>query len=129
MIHRSLAQRPSAPVSHQPTISKKVLLEPGELPVLTNFSQAVFKPGDIAPSHHHGDMWEVFFVRSGGGVIRVDGLESPLVEDECWVIEPGETHEIANDTEGDLVLLYFGLSPSAAPEGTASSSSQVGGNR
>ena len=111
MIHRVLEQRESLPVSHQPTISKRVLLEPGELPVLTNFSQAVFGPGDVAPGHRHDDMWEVFFVRSGRGTIRIDGIESALEQDHCWAIEPGELHEIRNDGDGDLVLLYFGLNP------------------
>lgn len=110
MIHRALSDRESLPVSHQPTIRKKVLLVPGELPGLTNFSQAVFRPGDRVAGHRHAGMWEVFFVRSGGGMIRVDGTERELRPDECWVIEPGEEHEIHNDTESDLVLLYFGVS-------------------
>ncbi len=117
MIHRVLSERDNLPVTHQPTILKKVLVGPGELPALMNFSQAVFRPGDRAPGHRHDDMWEVFFVRSGRGVIRVDDTESELLADECWVIEPGETHEIYNDSESDLVLLYFGVCPPPAPDG------------
>lgn len=114
MLHRSLRRQKSVPVTHQPAILKKVLLERGELPALTNLSQAVFCPGDTIAAHAHPDMWEVFFVRSGTGAIRVDGTESPLVENHCWVIEPGEIHSIHNDGTKDLVLLYFGLE---APEG------------
>lgn len=128
MIHRALAQCESLLVSHRPTILKKVLLGPGEVPVLTNFSQAVFQPGDVAPGHRHDDMWEVFFVRSGRGTILVDGIESALEEDECWVIEPGEVHEIRNESEADLVLLYFGLNPSNGQKrGRAAALDELGG--
>jgi len=113
MIHRALARSAPLPVSHQPAIFKRVLLGTGELPGLAGFSQAVFAPGDVAPGHRHRDMWEVFFVRAGRGTIRVDGVESALEEDDCWVIEPGESHEIRNDGDTALVLLYFGLEPAA----------------
>ena len=110
MIHRALSDCDRRPVSHQPEVFKKVLLEAGELPGLTNFSRAVFEPGDLVPKHRHKDMWEVFFVHSGRGRIRIDGVESPLEKDDCWVVEPGESHEISNDGDTALVLLYFGLS-------------------
>ena len=109
MIHRVLAERRDEPVSHNPRVRKRVLLASGELPGLTNFSQAVFAPGDSAPPHHHTDMWEVFFVRSGSGAIRLNGAEHRLEKDDCWTVEPGERHEIVNDGARDLVLLYFGL--------------------
>lgn len=109
MIHRNLSRLPTLSVSHNPGIDKRVMLGSGELPAVTNFSQAVFAPGDVAPIHHHSDMWEVFFVRSGTGSIRVDETTFPLVADDCFVVQPGEEHEIANDSEGDLVLLYFGV--------------------
>lgn len=109
MIHRILANLESRSVSHQPAIVKKVLLEPGELPGLTNFSHVVFTPGDSVPAHSHEDMWEVFFVCSGSGWIRIDGIESALERDACWVVQPGEVHEISNGSDTPLVLLYFGL--------------------
>jgi mannose-6-phosphate isomerase-like protein (cupin superfamily) len=86
-----------------------VLLEAGDGPGLTNFSQAIFRPGDRVADHTHEDMSEVFFVREGRGRIRIDGVEREMVRDECWVVEPGETHGMWNDSENDLVLLYFGL--------------------
>jgi quercetin dioxygenase-like cupin family protein len=109
VIHRALPDCEDRPVSHQPGIFKKVLLESGELPGLTNLSQAVFEPGEFVSGHSHSDMWEIFFVRSGGGRIRIDGVEAALEKDDCWVVEPGEVHEISNDGDTALVLLYFGL--------------------
>jgi mannose-6-phosphate isomerase-like protein (cupin superfamily) len=61
------------------------------------------------PEHHHDDMWEVFFVRSGRGTIRLDGSRFELEADDCLAIAPGESHELANDGDEDLVLLYFGV--------------------
>lgn len=120
MIVRSLADRSERPVSHDPRILKRVLLERGELPALTNLSRAVLRPGDRAPEHRHSAMWEIFYVLDGRGRIRVDGVTSTLTRDQCWVIEPGEAHEISNDAEADLVLLYFGLVDPAAGAGSTS---------
>ena len=96
-------------VSHNPEIRKKVMLRAGELPHLTNFSQASFAPGQTASAHAHQDMWEVFFVESGSGVIRIDTQEYPLLPGNCAVVEPGEVHEVINNSDSELVLTYFGL--------------------
>ncbi len=54
-------------------------------------------------------MSEVFFVESGSGVIRIDDQEYPLQPGTCIAVEPGEVHEITNNSSIDLVLTYFGL--------------------
>jgi mannose-6-phosphate isomerase-like protein (cupin superfamily) len=105
----SLAGLPEGQVSHNPEIKKKVMLKPGDLPHVTNFSQARFAPGQVASAHAHRDMYEVFFVESGTGLIRVDGVEHPLGPGVCVAVEPGEVHEIANAGSVDLVLTYFGV--------------------
>ncbi len=96
-------------LSHAPEIKKKVMLSPSDLPHLTNFSQACFSPGQRAVAHSHSDMFEVFLVESGSGVIRVDGEEHRLERGTCVVVQPGEVHEIVNSGSGVLVLTYFGL--------------------
>jgi quercetin dioxygenase-like cupin family protein len=105
----SLNELPLEPVSHNPNISKREMLGSRVAPGLTNFSEAVFSPGQVAAGHRHEDMYEVFFVRRGRGMIVVDGVEQPLSADECVVIVPGEHHEISNPHAEELVLLYFGL--------------------
>ena len=105
----SLSKLAEESVSHNPDIKKKVMLRAGELPHLTNFSQASFAPGQTASAHAHRDMWEVFFVESGSGVIRIDAREYPLLPGDCAVVEPGEVHEVINDSDSELVLTYFGL--------------------
>lgn len=106
----SLASLPIEAVSHNPAIQKQVMLRRGELPHLTNFSQARFAPGQVAAAHDHADMVEVFFVASGQGTIYVNDQPQPLMPGTCVVVEPGETHEVINDGDGELVLTYFGLS-------------------
>ncbi|HEY9880558.1 MAG TPA: cupin domain-containing protein [Leptolyngbyaceae cyanobacterium] len=96
-------------VSHNPEIKKRVMLRKGDLPHLTNFSQARFAPGQVAIAHAHEDMCEVFFVESGEGTIYVDGSPYPLMPGTCVAVEVGETHEVVNSGREELVLTYFGL--------------------
>ncbi|MEO1068053.1 MAG: cupin domain-containing protein [Cyanobacteria bacterium J06638_6] len=104
-----LDQVAEASVSHNRAIKKRVLLGSHDLPHLTNFSQARFSPGDIAPGHSHGDMAEVFFIESGQGTIFLNGQPYPLGPGTCIAVEPNEHHEIANTGHQDLVVTYFGL--------------------
>jgi quercetin dioxygenase-like cupin family protein len=105
----SLNQLPIAQVSHNPEIQKQVMLRSGDLPHLTNFSQARFAPGQISSAHAHSDMSEVFFVSSGTANICVNGENYRLNVGSCIVIAPHEVHEITNDGDEDLVLTYFGI--------------------
>ncbi|WP_416674335.1 cupin domain-containing protein [Egbenema bharatensis] len=109
MKQTALRQIPEESVSHNPAIKKKVMLRLGDLPHLTNFSQARFAPGQIAAAHAHQDMCEVFFVESGTGVIQVDGQDYVLEAGVCIAVETGEVHEVKNTGSEELVLTYFGL--------------------
>ncbi len=105
----ALSQLPIETVSHNRAITKQVMLRLGDLPHLTNFSQAKFLPGQIAAGHAHKDMHEVFFVESGIGQIVIDGTPHALTPGVCVAVAPGEIHEVSNPGEAALVLTYFGL--------------------
>ncbi|MEL6500688.1 MAG: cupin domain-containing protein [Cyanobacteria bacterium J06623_1] len=105
----NLQNLPAKQVSHNPEISKKVMLNQGEIPHLTNFSQATFAPGQVASAHSHQDMSEVFFVSQGQGIMQIDGTDYELVPGVCIAIEIGETHEVTNTGTDNLVLTYFGI--------------------
>lgn len=105
----SLNNLPEQTVSHNPEITKKVMLSSRDLPHLTNFSQATFTPGQVAEAHAHQDMCEVFFVSAGRGIIRIDRREYNLTPGVCVAVEPEETHEIINTGEKNLILTYFGI--------------------
>jgi quercetin dioxygenase-like cupin family protein len=105
----SLASIPTEFVSHNPQISKQVMLRSGDLPHLTNFSQATLAPGQVAAGHAHSDMHEVFFVESGAGTIQINGRAYSLLPGVCIAVEPGEIHEVSNTGIHELVLTYFGI--------------------
>jgi mannose-6-phosphate isomerase-like protein (cupin superfamily) len=105
----ALANLPIESVSHNPEIKKQVMLRRGDVPHLTNFSQAVLPPGQTANAHRHEGMFEVFFVQAGEGLIRVDDKEQRIEAGICVAVEPGEAHEIENSGPGELVLIYFGI--------------------
>jgi len=85
------------------------MLESGDLPHVTHFSQAYLGPGQVASPHAHVDMYEVFFVEAGAGTICVDGESYPLLTGACVAVAPGEVHEVANTGAAELVLTYFGV--------------------
>ena len=105
----NLNNLPQKQVSHNPEITKKVMLTNQHIPHLTNFSQATFTPGQIASAHSHQDMHEVFFVSAGEGIMRIDGKEHDLTPGVCIAIATGEIHEVINTGTEDLVLTYFGI--------------------
>ncbi|HFQ93782.1 MAG TPA: cupin domain-containing protein [Anaerolineae bacterium] len=105
----TLSELPDEPVSHNPEIKKKVMLRQGDLPHITNFSQAVFAPGQTAVPHSHPDMAEVFLVLSGSGVITIDGTTCPLEPGTCVAVQPNERHELSNTGAAPLALTYFGV--------------------
>ncbi len=105
----SIDALPDEPVSHNPRILKRVMIRNGQLPHLTQFAQARFRPGQVAAAHTHHDMYEIFFVESGRGQITINGQPHRLATGMCVVVEPGEEHEVANPGETDLVLTYMGL--------------------
>ena len=96
-------------MSHNPEIKKKVMLGRDDLPHVTGFSQATLGRGQVASAHAHEDMYEVFFVEAGVGVIWVDGEPYRLEPGTCVVVAPGEEHEVTCSGPGDLVLTYFGV--------------------
>ena len=105
----SLSNLPEEGVSHNPEIKKKVMLRAGEIPHLSSFSQVRFRSGQVADVHAHDDMYEVFFVEEGEGIIRVENKEYRLERGVCIVVEPGEVHEIINKIASEVVITYFGL--------------------
>ena len=105
----NLKSLPLQRVSHNREIVKKVMLDSGDIPHLTNFSQATFAPGQVASAHAHRDMSEVFFVSAGTGVMRIEGKKYNLTPGVCIAIATGETHEVINTGRDNLVLTYFGI--------------------
>ncbi len=109
MIIKRLDDIEQTEVSHNASIKKRVLLSPGELAGVIQFARSIFPPGAVAGEHRHEDMAEVFLVESGQGRIAVDGRTHELAPGTCVTVEAGETHELRNTGEIDLVVTYFGV--------------------
>jgi len=105
----SLKTTPETNVSHNAAIKRRRMISMGDIPSLTNFSQATFPPGEVAPAHRHADMVEVFFVQKGEGSIVMDGITHALKEGDFIQVDIGEEHELQNTSSDDLVVLYFGI--------------------
>ena len=101
---------PEKGVSHNTHIRKRVILEAGDLPYITQYAQAVFPPGEKAGSHLHNDMAEVFTVVSGCGEIRINEVAYVFAAGTTVLVEPGEVHEIINTGATDMVVSYFSVS-------------------
>jgi len=99
-------------VSHNANIKKQAMIQPGDIPHITNFSRAVFPVGERVQPHRHEDMTEVFFVESGEGLITIDGTTYPLLPGGCITVEPKEEHSLSNTGTQPLALIYFGIVPS-----------------
>lgn len=105
----SLNKLPLEQNTHNPKISKKVLIRNGEVSNLTNFTKATFPPGEVAAEHVHKDMTEIFFVEKGHGQIKINGKLLPLNEGDCITVEPGDKHELINSSKKDLIFYYLGV--------------------
>lgn len=96
-------------VSHNPEISKQVLLRAGLINHLQQLAVATLHPDQQTMKHIHEDLDEVFVVLSGTGVAEIDGQQCALTIGNCVHIPPGCLHSFKNDGQGALVLLYFGI--------------------
>lgn len=109
MKYISLEELPEKSVSHNPRIKKKVFLTQKEIPNLINFAQAKLSSGQISPAHSHQDMYEVFYVEAGKGIIKINDEEFPFERGNCVTVEPDEKHEIINNSSEDLIINYFAI--------------------
>lgn len=95
--------------SHNPKITKQVMIKKGEIPHLTNLTQAIFPPQELANEHTHQDMYEVFFVEDGEGIIKINGTPHDISKGSCLTVEPGDAHEVINSGNTDLIITYMGI--------------------
>ena len=97
-------------MSHNPEIMKKIFIEKGVVPSLMMFGEATFKPGDGVDLHVHETMTEIFYITSGRAVFEIEKNILEVEKGDCIVIEAGEKHLQKNESQDDVVWLYFGIS-------------------
>ncbi len=101
------------PTSHDADLMKRVLVGPGVLPRIWQFSTITFPEGRTAEVHVHDEAYEVFYLRTGTMVFDVAGEEVRLEAGDSLVVEPGERHGVV-DTPREAELIYFLLSTAGA---------------
>jgi mannose-6-phosphate isomerase-like protein (cupin superfamily) len=68
----------------------------------------LFAPGEELGRHMHNRVEEMFyFVEGQGGRFLVDGTEYPIQTGTAFRIEPGEVHNILNDTDAPLKAVFI----------------------
>jgi uncharacterized cupin superfamily protein len=63
------------------------------------------------PYHSHSAQWEYYQVISGRGVVRhADGM-STIETGDAFLFEPGQPHQLLNDSSEDLILYVVADNP------------------
>ncbi len=91
------------------TVQKKLLIENGVIPNLTNFSLAIMQPQESIPEHAHATMYEAYFVDHGSISFTVSSKHIELQKGDCLIIEPNEPHAAINTTPLPAHFIYFGI--------------------
>ncbi len=71
------------------------------------FQVVKFQPQTSIKPHVHKKTVEVFYVKSGTGIIKMNNKEFRCKPDDFFLCEPGDVHEFINDTNEEFVILIF----------------------
>jgi len=63
------------------------------------------------PYHSHGAQWEFYHVISGQGIVRHAEGATPIEPGDAFIFEPGQPHQITNNTSQDLTLYVVADNP------------------
>jgi len=63
------------------------------------------------PYHSHSAQWEFYHVISGQGTVRHKAGTTPIFSGDAFIFEPGEPHQLINDSSADLLLYVVADNP------------------
>jgi uncharacterized cupin superfamily protein len=63
------------------------------------------------PYHSHSAQWEYYQVISGKGMVRHEDGTSTIETGDAFLFEPGQAHQLLNDTSEDLILYVVADNP------------------
>ena len=66
-----------------------------------------FLPGEELGSHYHNEVEETFYFPHGAPKMIIDGNEMRVREGDAFRVEPGETHNIVNDSSADVTAVFI----------------------
>jgi mannose-6-phosphate isomerase-like protein (cupin superfamily) len=64
-------------------------------------------PTEKMGEHAHRQVEETFYFVSGSGKIIIDNKELPAQEGDAFRLEPGERHDILNDSQDMLKVIFI----------------------
>jgi len=64
-------------------------------------------PGQKLGGHYHHEVEETFHVSQGRGTFVINGAEYPAVEGDAFRMEPTDGHDIRNDSDQPLKLVFI----------------------
>jgi mannose-6-phosphate isomerase-like protein (cupin superfamily) len=67
----------------------------------------LFHAGQALGAHRHQQVEEVFYFERGAPLLVVDGHEHRVREGDAVQLEAGEAHDIINDTDGDVRIIFI----------------------
>jgi mannose-6-phosphate isomerase-like protein (cupin superfamily) len=76
-----------------------------------SLAHIVIPPGKSSAPHYHQLSQESYFMLEGEGQMQVNEHQFVLKPGQVCYIEPGETHQISNQGDGDLVFLAICVPP------------------
>src|ERR1700692_4871519 len=63
------------------------------------------------PYHSHSAQWEFYHVISGRGLVRHQEGTTEIEAGDAFLFEPGQPHQLINDSSQDLVLYVVADNP------------------
>jgi mannose-6-phosphate isomerase-like protein (cupin superfamily) len=67
----------------------------------------VFHPGQTLGAHRHREVEETFYFESGAPLMVVAGGHHRVRPGDVFRLEPGEAHDIINDTQADTRIIFI----------------------
>lgn len=105
----TLEDAPERPVSHDPELTKRVLLEE-PVSCIWSISHIVLEHGATATAHTHAGSSEVFYCVRGAVTFSVMGEPVLLRKGHLLVVEPGEEHAIV-EVSAASEMVYMKVGP------------------
>ena len=66
-----------------------------------------FLPGQELGEHHHEEVEETFYFTRGAPLMVVDGEECRVREGDVFRMDPGDVHNIVNDTDQPIDAVFI----------------------
>jgi quercetin dioxygenase-like cupin family protein len=87
-----------------PTISQKPIWTRSDSNSHAQMMLVKMAPGGTSPAHRHPHP-QIFYVISGTGIVRLDGVEHPLKPGSVVRVLGGELHDFVNTGTEELVMI------------------------